>query len=121
MASSRRNTARARITKVHTCEGFSKILVLGLAPGTSPAGVKCTSDRDFLVYCSTNYPGSAAPPSWGYSVAVKSTGATLGSAAPMYIVGGGAKDVITITMLPGTTGFITLHTRSHAKASITPT
>jgi len=108
--------------KTHTCEPLSQILVHALAPGTQPAGVKCTSDGDFLVYCSTNYFGTGgAPPSWGYFVEVKSTGAGTGSASPVYIVGGVANDVITITMQPGTTGFITLQTRCDAKTSITST
>jgi hypothetical protein len=72
------------------------------------------------VYCSTNYvePGGA-PGSWtGYFVEVKSTGSSIGSVSPVFIVGGVANDVITITMQPGTTGFITLQTRCGATASI---
>ena len=108
--------------KHHNCEPFSQILVRALAPGTQPAGVLCTSSADFLVYCSTNYFGpGGAPPSWGYGVEVKSTGAGLGSASPVFTVGGVPNDVITITMEPGTTGFITLQTRCDAKASITST
>jgi hypothetical protein len=101
---------------------MSQIIVYALAPGTKPAGVHCTSNADFLVYCSTNYFGpGGAPPSWGYVVAVKSTGAGLGSASPVFTVGGVANDVITITMEPGTSGFITLQTRCDAKASIKST
>jgi hypothetical protein len=111
-----------RRRKRHNCEPLSQILVYALAPGTQPAGVECTSTADFLVYCSTNYFGpGGAPPSWGYAVGVKSTGATLGSASPVFTVGGVSNDVITITMEPGTTGFITLQTRCDAKASITST
>jgi hypothetical protein len=108
--------------KPHACEPFSRILVHALAPGTRPAGVACTSDRDFLVYCSTNFFGTGgAPPSWGYAVDVKSTGSALGTASPVFTVGGIANDVVTITMQPGTTGFVTLQTRCDAKASITST
>jgi hypothetical protein len=106
--------------KPHACEALSQILVYALAPGTQPAAVRCTSTRDFLVYCSTNYLGTGGGP-WGYAVEVKSTGSAFGSASPVYIVGGVADDVITITMQPGTTGFITLQTKCDAAASITPT
>jgi len=59
------------------------------APGTKPAGDRCTSNADFLVYCSTNYFGpGGAPPSWGYVAGVKSSGAGLGSASPVFTVGG---------------------------------
>jgi len=120
MARKRPTAARPRTGKTHRCEPFSQILVQALAPGTQLARVKCTSDRDFLVYCSTNYFGTGgAPPSWGYAVEVKSTGSAFGSASPVFIVGGIAHDVITITMQPGTTGFITLQTWCDAKASIT--
>jgi hypothetical protein len=43
--------------KPHACEALSQILVYALAPGTQPAAARCTSTRDFLVYCSTNYLG----------------------------------------------------------------
>src|SRR5262245_66207050 len=56
------------------CEPFSQIVVHAFAPGTQPETVKCTSDRPFLVYCSTNF-SLKPPPGWGYSVSVKSTGA----------------------------------------------
>jgi len=101
-----------------TCEPFSKILVSGLAPGTTSAGVKCTSNTPFLVYCSTNFSGGGNPPGWGYSVNVKSTGFGMGSGAPSFTVGGVANDEVTITFTPGTTGFITLQTECNAKASI---
>jgi len=108
--------------KSHTCEPLSQILVYALAPGKDPAGAKCTSTADFLVYCSTNFFGTGgAPPSWGYAVEVKSTGAGLGSASPVFVVGGVPDDVITITMQAGTTGFITLQTRCDATASIKST
>lgn len=101
------------------CEPMSQILVQALAPGTEQAAIKCQSTADFLVFCSTNYfePGDA-PPSWGYAVEVQSTGAGIGTAAPMFVVGGVANDVVTITMQPGTTAFVTLQTRCDAKASI---
>jgi hypothetical protein len=41
-----------------------------------------------------------------------------GSAAPVYIIGGAAKDVITFTFERGTTGFIALQTQCDVKASI---
>jgi hypothetical protein len=72
-------------------------------------------DRRFSRVHSTNY-GPALPPNWGYSVGVKSTGAGIGSQAPSFIVGGVANDVISITMAPGATSFITLQTRCDAKA-----
>ena len=106
--------------KPEDCQPFSQILVRALAPGTKPAGLKCVSNADFLLYCSTNFFGTGgAPPGWGYSVQVNSTGAGIGSASPTFIVGGVANDVITIRMQPGTTGFITLQTRCDAKAKIT--
>ncbi len=123
MARKRAKSSQApRRRKQHNCEALSQILVFALAPGTQPAGAKCTSNADFMVHCSTNYfnPGGA-PPFWGYAVGVKSTGASLGSASPVFTVGGVSNDVITITMEPGTTGFITLQTRCNAKASITAT
>jgi len=118
----RPGASRPASKKLPSCEPFSQILVYALAPGTQPAGVNCTSEADFLVYCSTNFSGTGgAPPGWGYAVNVKSTGAGFGSASPVYIVGGVANDVITITMQPGTTGFVTLQTRCNAKANITST
>ena len=99
------------------CEPFSQIVVHGFAPGTQPETVKCTSNRSFLVYCSTNF-SLKPPPGWGYSVNVKSTGFGAGTEAPMYIVGGSANDVITFTFTPGVTGFLTLHTECGAKATI---
>jgi hypothetical protein len=101
--------------KTRTCEPFCQVLVFALAPGLQPASINCTSTEDFLVYISTNY-GPVLPPNWGYSVGVKSTGAGMGSQAPSFIVGGVAKDVISITMAPGVTSFITLQTRCDAKA-----
>jgi len=82
--------------------------------------VKCTSDADFMVYCSTNFPAgsAAAPAGWGYAVNVKSTGAGIGTASPIFIVGGVPHDEITIIMQPGTTSFITLRTKCGADASI---
>src|ERR1700733_14357854 len=38
-----------------TCQPFSKILVSAFAPGTVPETVTCTSNKAFLVYCSTNF------------------------------------------------------------------
>jgi hypothetical protein len=114
------SSRRPPFKKVIACQPFAQILVRALAPGTQPGGVTCTSSADFLVYCSTNYFGpGGAPPSWGYAVGVKSTASALGSASPVFIVGGVANDVVTITMQPGTTGFITLQTQCNAKASIT--
>jgi hypothetical protein len=103
----------------YKCEPLSQILVDAFAPGTKPADWVCTSDAPFLVYCSTNFSNVGAPPDWGYSVSVKSTGASNGTGAPLYIVGGGPNEVVTFRMLPGTTGFITLQTACGAKASIT--
>ena len=105
----------SRPGKLHRCEPFSKVLVSAFAPGTRPARVNCTSSTDFLVYCSTNNP-SGGP---GYAVSVKSTGAGIGTGSPVFIVGGVPNDIITITMEPGTTSFITLQTMCNAKASIT--
>ena len=99
------------------CEPFSKILVHAFAPGTQSETVKCTSNRPFLVYCSTNF-SLKPPPGWGYFVNVKSTGFGGGSEAPTYIVGGPANDVITFTFTPGVTGFLTLQTECGAKATI---
>jgi hypothetical protein len=99
------------------CEPFSEILVHAFAPGLQPEYVTCTSNRAFLVYCSTNF-YVAPPPGWGYFVTVKSTGFGAGSQAPTYIVGGPAGDVITFNFLPGVTGFLTLQTECGAKASI---
>jgi len=99
------------------CQPFSKIVVSAFAPGTQPETVKCTSNRAFLVYCSTNF-SPTLPPGWGYSVSVKSTGTSGGSLAPTYIVGGPANDVITFIFAPGVTGFLTLQTECGAKASI---
>lgn len=123
MAKTRSKGSRPRSPRKHqSCEPFSQILVYALAPGLKPAGVKCTSSAAFLVYCSTNYFGpGGAPAVWGYSVAVKSTGAGLGSASPVFTVGGVANDVVTIIFEPGTTGFITLQTSCDAKATITST
>src|SRR5215831_12614134 len=81
------------------CEPFSQIVVFAFAPGTQPQTVKCTSNRAFLVYCSTNF-SLTPPPGWGYSVNVKSTGAGGGSLAPTYIVGGPANDIITFIFSP---------------------
>ena len=92
-------------------------MVSAFAPGTQPETVKCTSNRAFLVYCSTNF-SPTPPPGWGYSVNVKSTGSGGGSLAPTYIVGGPANDVITFIFSPGVTGFLTLQTECGAKASI---
>jgi len=112
-----RTQPKAKASRRHErCEPMSRILVAALAPGTKPAGVACSSSTDFLVHCSTN---SATPPS-GYTVGVKSTGFTTGSAAPTFVVGGIANDVVTIRMMPGTVGFITLQTQCGAKAAITP-
>jgi hypothetical protein len=103
---------------VRNCQPFSQIVVSAFAPGTQPETVKCTSNRPFLVYCSTNF--SLSPPAgWGYSVSVKGTGFAGGSLAPTYIVGGPANDVITFIFSPGVTGFLTLQTECGAKASIT--
>jgi hypothetical protein len=99
------------------CQPFSKILVSAFAPGKEPETVKCTSNKAFLVYCSTNF-SLKPPPGWGYSVSVKSTGAGSGSLAPTYTVGGPANDVITFTFSPGVTGFLTLQTECGATASI---
>lgn len=102
------------------CEALSKILVSSLVPGTKHAALKCTSDADFIVHCSTNYfiPGGA-PTAWkGYSINVKSTGSGFGSASPTFTVGGVPNDEITISALPGTACFITLQTRCRAKARI---
>ena len=114
----RRNSIRRGRTS-QECEPLSKILVAAFAPGTQPVDYVCTSDSAFLIYCSTNFSNSGSPPGWGYSVSVKSTGFTSGTAAPLYIVGGGAKEVVTFRMLPGSAGFITLQTRCGANASIT--
>ena len=99
------------------CQPFSQILVSAFAPGRDPETVTCTSNRAFLVYCSTNF-SLKPPPGWGYSVNVKSTGSAGGSLAPTYIVGGPANDVITFIFSPGVTGFLTLQTECGAKASI---
>ena len=99
------------------CQPFSKILVSAFAPGKEPETVTCTSNKAFLVYCSTNF-SPKLPPGWGYSVSVKSTGAGNGSLAPGYIVGGLANDVITFIFSPGVTGFLTMQTECGAKASI---
>ena len=118
----KRRGALLRRQKRRNCEPLSQILVFALAPGTQPAGVECRSNADFVVYCSTNFfAGGGAPPGWGYAVDVKSTGAGFGSQSPVFIVGGVPNDLITITMEPGTTGFITLQTKCDAKASITST
>jgi hypothetical protein len=101
------------------CEPLSQILVSGFAPGSKPEILKFTSDADFLVHLCTNWsPPGAAPPGWGYSVAVKSTGFTTGTAAPSFTVGAPANDEITINVLPGVTGFVTLQTTCRAKARI---
>lgn len=123
MAQKHPKVSRPRSPRKHqSCEPFSQILVYALAPGTQPAGVNCTSTAPFLVYCLTNYFGTGgAPPSWGCAVAVKSAGAGFGSASPVFTVGGVAKDIVTTTFEPGTTGFITLQTPCDAKASITST
>jgi hypothetical protein len=97
------------------CQPFSQIVVSAFAPGLQPETVECTSNRAFLVYCSTNFPPSGVA---GYSVSVKSTGAGNGTVAPNYIVGAQATDVITFTFAPGMTGFLTLQTECGAKASI---
>jgi len=94
------------------CEPLSQILVSSLSPGTLQAIANCTSNQDFLVYCTTN---GAAP---GYAVQVKSIGTGIGTQSPVFIVGGVAKDVITFIMQPGTTSLITLQTRCGATASI---
>jgi hypothetical protein len=99
------------------CEPFSQIVVHAFAPGTESETVKCTSNRPFLVYCSTNF-SLKPPPGWGYFVNVKSTGSGAGTEAPTYIVGGPANDVITFTFTPGVTGFLTLQTECGAKATI---
>ena len=100
-----------------TCQPFSKIVVSAFAPGKKPETVTCTSNKPFLVYCSTNF-SPKLPAGWGYFVNVKSTGAGNGSSAPNYIVGGPAGDVITFTFSSGVTGFLTLQTECGAKASI---
>jgi hypothetical protein len=100
------------------CQPFSKIVVSSFAPGTQPETINCSSNRAFLVYCSTNF-FPTPPPGWGYSVGVKSTGTAGGSLAPTYIVGGPANDVITFIFSPGVTGFLTLQTECGAEASIT--
>jgi hypothetical protein len=100
-----------------TCQPFSKILVSAFAPGTEPETVTCTSNKAFLVYCSTNFTSRRTEGS-GYFVNVKSTGAGVGSLAPTYIVGGPANDVITFNFSPGLTGFLTLQTECGARASI---
>src|SRR6516225_5037129 len=82
------------------CEPLSQILVSSLSPGTLQAIANCTSNQDFLVYCTTN---GAAP---GYAVQVKSIGTGIGTQSPVFIVGGVANDVITFIMQPGTTSFI---------------
>jgi len=99
------------------CQPFSQIVVQAFTPGTQPETVKCTSNRAFLVYCSTNF-SLTPPPGWGYSVNVKSTGFGAGSLAPTYTVGGPANDVITFIFSPGVTGFLTLQTECGAKATI---
>ena len=99
------------------CQPLSEMLVSAFAPGTQPQTFKCTSNRPFLVYCSTKF-SLTPPPGWGYFVSVKSTGAGGGSGAPAYIVGGPANDEITFVFLPGVTGFLTLQTECGAKASI---
>jgi hypothetical protein len=100
-----------------SCQPFSQILVSAFAPGTKPETVTCTSNKAFLVYCSTNFSPSL-PPDWGYSVNVKSTGFTTGTLTPIYIVGTKANDVITFNFSPGVTGLLTLQTECGAKASI---
>jgi hypothetical protein len=97
------------------CQPFSQIVVSAFAPGTEAETVECTSNKAFLVYCSTNFPPSGVA---GYSVSVKSTGFGSGTVAPTYIVGAQANDVITFSFTPGMTGFLTLQTECDAKASI---
>jgi len=89
-----------------------KILVRGVAPGSKPETITCTSKADFLVYLATNGVG-------GYSVNVKSTGFGMGTESPTFTVGGTADDVVTFIFQSGTTGFITLQTEKTAIASIT--
>lgn len=91
---------------------FSKILVMAVAPGTTPEVVNCTSDRNFLVYGITNGVGE-------YGIEVKSTGFGMGgTSSPTFTVGGIANDTVTIILQPGTTGFLTLQTEEHAKATM---
>ena len=99
------------------CQPFSQILVSAFAPGSEIEHVECTSNRAFIVYCSTNFSPTPSP-GWGYFVDVKSTGAGNGTAAPTYIVGAPANDVITFNFGPDVTGFLTLQTECGAKASI---
>ena len=87
-----------------------KILVKAVAPGSLQEVVNCTSDHAFLVYGITNGVGD-------YSIAIKSTGAGFGVSSPTFIVGGIAKDVVTIIIQPGTTAFLTLQTEAGATAS----
>jgi hypothetical protein len=89
-----------------------KILVKAVAPGSLQEVVNCTSEEDFLVYGITNGGGD-------YAINVKSTGAGFGVGSPTFIVGGKAKDTVTIILQPGTTGFLTLQTEKGAKASFT--
>src|SRR5580704_2849366 len=65
------------------CQPFSQIMVSAFAPGTQPETVKCTSNRAFLVYCSTNC-SPTPPPGWGYSANVKSTGSAGGSCDALF-------------------------------------
>lgn len=88
-----------------------KILVRGVAPGSSQEVVECTSDADFLVHGVTNGIGS-------YSIGVGSTGAANGTTSPTFVVGGIPNDVVTIIIQPGTTAFITMETADGATASI---
>jgi hypothetical protein len=90
-----------------------KILVKAVAPGSIQVVVKCTSSADFLVHCVTNGGGR------GYAIGVQSTGASFGTDAPTFTVGGIASDIVTVIIQPGTTCYITLETENTAQASIT--
>jgi hypothetical protein len=87
-----------------------KILLKAVAPGSVQEVVNCTSEEAFLVHGITNGGGD-------YAISIKSAGAGFGVGSPTFTVGGIAKDVVTITIQPGTTGFLTLQTEKGAKAS----
>ena len=107
-----------KMPKHDKCKPFSKILVKAFAPGKLPETVTCTCDADFIVYGTTNAGVLTNTPGWGYSISVKSTGTSLGSISPTFIVGASAGDTITFIFEPGVTGFLTLQTECGAKASV---
>jgi len=88
-----------------------KILVKAVAPVTSPAVVRCTSNADFLVYGATNGAGDCV-------IEIKSTGASVDTRSPIFTVGGLANDLVIILVTPGTKGFLSLQTADGATASL---